>query len=111
MNSGPGSFFCQRSAGGHDAQLPGALRAKVDTGTAAARSAYAYLANYLEGEYLPDSVEADGVGLERYRRASHHFLLTEIDHEVVYHWAWREVAALRKQMAEAGRQIDPALGF
>ena len=111
VNSGSGSFFYQLSAGPHDAQVPDALQAEVDSGTAAARLAYAHLANYLEDEYLPDSVEADGVGLERYRRASRHFLLTEIDHEAVYHWAWQEVAALRAQMVEVGRQIDPALGF
>ena len=111
VNSGSGSFFYQLSAGPHDAQVPDALQAEVDTGAAAARLAYAHLANYLEDEYLPDSVEADGVGLERYRRASRHFLLTEIDHEAVYHWAWQEVAALRAQMVEVGRQIDPALGF
>ena len=111
VNSGSGSFFYQLSAGAHDAQVPDALQAEVDSGTAAARLAYAHLANYLEDEYLPDSVEADGVGLERYRRASRHFLLTEIDHEAVYHWAWQEVAALRAQMVEVGRQIDPALGF
>ena len=111
VNSGSGSFFYQLSAGAHDAQVPDALQAEVDTGAAAACSAYAHLANYLEDEYLPDSVEADGVGLERYRRASRHFLLTEIDHEAVYHWAWQEVAALRAQMVEVGRQIDPALGF
>ncbi len=111
VNSGSGSFFYQLSAGAYDAQVPDALQAEVDTGAAAARLAYAHLANYLEDEYLPDSVEADGVGLERYRRASRHFLLTEIDHEAVYHWAWQEVAALRAQMVEVGRQIDPALGF
>ncbi len=111
VNSGSGSFFYQLSAGAHDAQVPDALQAEVDSGTAAARLVYAHLANYLEDEYLPDSVEADGVGLERYRRASRHFLLTEIDHEAVYHWAWQEVAALRAQMVEVGRQIDPALGF
>ena len=111
VNSGSGSFFYQLSAGAHDAQVPDALQAEVDTGAAAARLAYAHLANYLEDEYLPDSVEADGVGLERYRRASRHFLLTEIDHEAVYHWAWQEVAALRAQMVEVGRQIDPALVF
>jgi uncharacterized protein (DUF885 family) len=111
VNSGPGSFFYQLLAGVSDAQMSDALRAEVDTGTAAARSAYAHLANYLESEYLPDSVEADGVGLERYRTASRHFLLTEVDHEAVYHWAWQEVAALRAQMVEVGRQIDPALGF
>ena len=111
VNSGSGSFFYQLSAGAHDAQVPDTLQAEVDTGAAAARLAYAHLANYLEDEYLPDSVEADGVGLERYRRASRHFLLTEIDHEAVYHWAWQEVAALRAQMVEVGRQIDPALGF
>ena len=111
VNSGPGSFFCQLLDGVSDAQMPDALRAEVDTGTVAARSAYAHLAHYLESEYLPDSVEADGVGLERYRTASRHFLLTEIDHETVYHWAWQEVAALRNQMTEASRQINPTLGF
>jgi uncharacterized protein (DUF885 family) len=111
VNSGPGSFFYQLLAGVSDTQMSDALRSEVDTGTAAACSAYAHLANYLESEYLSDSVEADGVGLERYRTASRHFLLTEVDHEAVYHWAWQEVAALRKQMTEAGRQIDPVLGF
>ena len=111
VNSGPGSFFYQLLAGVSDTQMSDALRSEVDTGAAAACSAYAHLANYLESEYLSDSVEADGVGLERYRTASRHFLLTEVDHEAVYHWAWQEVAALRKQMTEAGRQIDPVLGF
>lgn len=53
VNSGPGSFFYQLLAGVSDAQMSDALRAEVDTGTAAARSAYAHLANYLESEYLP----------------------------------------------------------
>ena len=48
VNSGPGSFFYQLLAGVSDAQMSDALRAEVDTGTAAARSAYAHLANYLE---------------------------------------------------------------
>ena len=111
VNSGAGSFFCDLSSAVSDAHVPDALQTEVDRGTVAARSAYAHLAHYLESECLADSVEADGVGLERYRTASRHFLLTEIDHETVYHWAWQEVAALRKQMTEASRQIDPTLGF
>ena len=111
VNSGAGSFFCELSSAASDAHVSDALQTEVDRGIVAARSAYAHLAHYLESECLADSVEADGVGLERYRTASRHFLLTEIDHETVYHWAWQEVAALRKQMTEASRQIDPTLGF
>lgn len=111
VNSGAGSFFCELSSAASDAHVSDALQTEVDRGIVAARSAYAHLAHYLESECLADSIEADGVGLERYRTASRHFLLTEIDHETVYHWAWQEVAALRKQMTEASRQIDPTLGF
>ena len=111
VNAGPGSFFEQLSGGARNAGVPDALQVEVDRGIAIARLAYQGLANYLENEYLPDSAEADGVGLERYSRASRYFLLSDIDHEAVYHWAWQEVAKLQEQLADASRQIDAALSF
>jgi uncharacterized protein (DUF885 family) len=78
----------------------------MESAMAAAKQASAAFASYLESTYLPDAPSADGVGRERYVRATRVFLGMEIDPEETYRWGWAQVADLRRQMVETAQLID-----
>jgi len=80
--------------------------ASMESAMAAAKQASAAFASYLESTYLPDAPSADGVGRERYVRATRVFLGMEIDPEETYRWGWAQVADLRRQMVETAQLID-----
>jgi len=63
-------------------------------------------AERLETIYLPHAPEADGVGIERYRRNARRFLGTDLDLEATYAWGWERIALLRARAHEVARQID-----
>ena len=72
-----------------------------------ARDAMAGFADYLESTYLPDTVEVNGVGRERYIAAAERFLGLEIDPIETYEWGWEEVNRLQHAMVDAARGVDP----
>jgi uncharacterized protein (DUF885 family) len=74
---------------------------------AEARGVFAALADYLEGEYLPDAVDRDAVGEERYVRLARRFLGTDLDPHATYEWGWEEVARLRAAMSRVADEIRP----
>ncbi len=76
-----------------------------------AKSAASSFADYLETTYLPQAPEADGVGRDRYLRATRRFLGMGIDPEETYRWGWQQVRALREQMVDTAAQIDPSLSL
>jgi uncharacterized protein (DUF885 family) len=84
-----------------------ALASRVADGAAAARAAYADLADYLESVYLPSAVESDAVGEERYVSLARQFLGEEIDPHAAYEWGWDEIARLRARMDAVGEEILP----
>lgn len=70
------------------------------------RDAMAGFADYLESTYLPDTVEVNGVGRERYIAAAERFLGLEIDPIETYEWGWEEVNRLQHAMVDAARGVD-----
>ena len=84
-----------------------ALGARVTTGIDRAREAFGGLAEYLERDYLPSTVVADGVGEERYSRLARRFLGSAPDLREAYAWGWEEVARLLRRMEETAAAILP----
>lgn len=84
-----------------------AMVARLEDAVAAARRAFAEMADYLEQEYLPDAAASDAVGEERYVRHARRFLGADLDPHATYRWGWDEVARLRSRMEEVGAQISP----
>jgi uncharacterized protein (DUF885 family) len=74
-----------------------------------ARAAYGDLADWLEQSYLPFAREEDGVGRERYLRATEYFLGIGIDLDETYEWGWSEVHRLRAEMVSTSAEIDADL--
>jgi len=107
-HSGDGSFFeglvPELLAEGVGTDL---LASRVAEGAAAARRAYAGIADYLESSYLPSAVESDAVGAERYVRLATRYLGDDLDPSATYEWGWSEVARLRARMEETAREIAP----
>ena len=85
----------------------GELKEQMSDATTRAKEAFASFAEYLESTYLPDATVADGVGRERYLRATRRFLGTDIDPEETYQWGWSQVRSLRDQMVETAALVDP----
>jgi uncharacterized protein (DUF885 family) len=84
-----------------------ALGRQVAGGVAGAKTAFGEIAGYLERDYLPSAVEADGVGEERYSRLARRFLGSAPDLRQTYAWGWEEVARLLRRMEETAAAILP----
>ncbi len=91
---------------GHGMTDP-ALARRVESAVPLACGAYAALSDWLEGEYLPRSAEADGVGRERYVRAMRRFLGARPDPEETCAWGWSEVRRIHGEMARLAEVIAP----
>lgn len=83
------------------------LAGGLDSAIQQARMAYLAMADWLHAEYLPRAVKRNAVGRERYVRAAHRFLGTDIDPQETYAWGWSEVADLRARMKAAAAEIEP----
>ncbi len=79
------------------------LRTAID----GAKSVQGEFGVWLTDAYLPNAVDRDGVGRERYVRAARTFLGTEIDPVETYQWGWSQVAELRARMKEVADEILP----
>ena len=79
-------------------------RGPIDKAIDQARRAYGEFADWLGDSYLSKAVQRNAVGRERYVRAAHRFLGTDIDPEETYAWGWSEVAALKARMEAARRR-------
>ncbi len=90
-----------------DAEVPGGVRAALDTAAAAASQAAAQLRGWLSGEYLPQADGTpDGVGAERYRRWARLFSGATLDLAETYQWGWSQYTDLWAQLqAEAGQVL------
>ncbi|WP_315504004.1 DUF885 domain-containing protein [Actinomyces radicidentis] len=74
--------------------LPTSLTDELAEAAAVARAGYAEVAEALEREILPLAGEADGVGRERYERASRRFLGAVVDLDETYEWGRERLAAI-----------------
>lgn len=72
------------------------------------RRAAGEFADYVEQEYLPHAVEADGVGRERYLSAADGFLGMRIDPMETYEWGWSEVRRIQQAMTDVAAELDPS---
>ena len=106
-HAGEESAFSALAATYAEAGVGDDLAGQLDAAILRARDAYGEMADWLTETYLPKSVKKNAVGRERYVRAAHHFLGTDIDPEETYEWGWSEVADLRSRMEAAAAEIRP----
>jgi uncharacterized protein (DUF885 family) len=106
-HAGEGSAFADLAAEYGSAGVGDELKESLDTAIGRARTAYGEMAEWLSDVYLPHSTPRNAVGRERYVRAAHRFLGTDIDPEETYAWGWSEVADLRARMEAAAAEIKP----
>ncbi|MFJ6027539.1 DUF885 domain-containing protein [Pseudarthrobacter sp. NPDC092424] len=102
-------FFARLAADAATATGPlgSATQKMLDDGAAAARGAYARLAEFLETELLPSAPEKDAVGRARYALASRSFLGATVDLEETYAWGVEELDRLIAQQEEVAGVIRP----
>ncbi|MEV7131857.1 DUF885 domain-containing protein [Arthrobacter sp. NPDC093128] len=102
-------FFAKMAAGAKtkEGPLSAALQAKLDDGTAAARAAYANLADFLSTELLPVAPAKDAVGRDRYALASREFLGATVDLDETYAWGVQELERLIAEQERVAAEIRP----
>ncbi len=108
--SGDASSFYQLREKLDDAPFESdGLRARLDEAIDGATAAYRSFNEYLQSTYLPNAVEPDGVGEERYLLATKTYLGTEIDPRATYRWGWDEVERLWGELQTACAAIKPGV--
>ena len=107
IHAGADSAFVALTRTYAESNLGGGLEAQLSDAVSTARSAYGEMAGWLTSTYLPESVGTDAVGRERYVRAAHRFLGTDINPDETYAWGWSQVAELRARMKAAAAEIKP----
>jgi uncharacterized protein (DUF885 family) len=81
------------------------VRAELERGAAAAQSAYARLADFLERDLAPRAPERDAVGRDRYALFSREFLGATVDLDETYEWGLDELARIVDEQEAVARQI------
>lgn len=83
----------------------GALLADLEKAARTAREGAATIAAFLSEELAPVAREADGVGRERYERASREFLGARIDLDETYEWGIESLARITAEQEELAKEI------
>lgn len=83
----------------------------VSTAVEIARAACLDFAEWLRHQYLPAAVEADGVGVDRYRIGADAYLGMSLDLDETYQWGWSEVHRIRAEMERTATDIDSTLSL
>ncbi|MEU7481042.1 DUF885 domain-containing protein [Lentzea sp. NPDC042327] len=99
-----GTFFGSFVA---KADVPGSVRADLDSGAAAASAAYADFASFLRTSLAPLAPEKDAVGEERYRLGSRYFTGSKLDLAEAYAWGWEEFLSIEAEMKEVAARLKP----
>jgi uncharacterized protein (DUF885 family) len=84
-----------------------ALHARLTQVAERATRAYSALGRYLIEEYLPDAVERDAVGPERYARWAAVFNGIDLDLRATYDWGWDELHRIEHAMGSVADRIVP----
>jgi uncharacterized protein (DUF885 family) len=92
---------------GEAVSLPESLKADLERGAAAARTATADYARFLRDELAPLGRDKDAVGRDRYRLHSRSFLGATIDLDETYAWGFAELARIEGEMAAVADKIVP----
>ncbi|MDO5025005.1 MAG: DUF885 domain-containing protein [Trueperella sp.] len=81
------------------------LGTELADGVAAARQAYGELAEFLRTEILPQAVESDAFGRERYERRIRQFVGAKVDLDETYEWGLTELARIRAEQQEIAHEL------
>ncbi len=87
------------------------LAGEVERHLGRVRAAAEDTARWLEASYLPVAPERDGVGPERYHRALHGHLGTDLDVDETTAWAWEQLGVLLARAEQVAARIDPDAGM
>jgi len=82
------------------------LQDDVDRWLATAAEAAHATADWLQGTYRPAAPDRDAVGPERYHRALHGLLGTDLDLGETEAWAWEELGNLLRRAEQVAARID-----
>jgi uncharacterized protein (DUF885 family) len=88
-------------------ELPGSLTADLERAAGSAATAYAGLAEFLEGELAANAGAADAVGRELYALRSRHFLGATVDLDETYAWGIDELARMVAEQESIANEILP----
>src|SRR5690606_23774742 len=101
------SFFTTFTAGAQPDGAPaeGALATYLSDGAAAAREAYARLADVLRTELAPQAPTEDAVGRERYELWSRYFLGARVDLDETYEWGLAELDRIVAEQEALAEQL------
>ncbi|MGO4956743.1 DUF885 domain-containing protein [Luteococcus sp. Sow4_B9] len=86
-----------------DPQVEGELARSIEV----ARRSFKQAAERLRTEFLPQAVEEDGIGIERYRYFSRRAIGARINLQETYQWGLQEVARLEREERETAERILP----
>ncbi len=90
------------------ADVPPALRGRLDAAARAAAAAVSELAGWLAGEYLPRAEGTpDGAGRDRYLIGARRWTGADIDPATVYDWGWEQYRELAGQLRAEAAAILP----
>ena len=78
----------------------------IETGVAAAKSAFSDMARYLREGYAPRAPEREGCGDERYALLTGVFLGAEIDAGETYQWGWEQLHEIEREMEATASRIS-----
>jgi uncharacterized protein (DUF885 family) len=65
------------------------------------------MSDWMRTSYLPETKEADGVGLETYSAWARHFTGADLDLRETYEWGLQDLAAINARMWEVALKIKP----
>lgn len=105
--AGPGSAYEQLIRRAVESRVPSHSEHRLSRAVQVAQAEAALFSAWLESDYLPHAVTADGVGRDRFVRKARSFLGMEIDPDEVYAWGWDEIDSIRAEMGRVARLVDP----
>ncbi|WP_182113358.1 MULTISPECIES: DUF885 domain-containing protein [unclassified Actinotalea] len=109
--SGDGSFFDSFVTGTtvdaalDDSAACQAIRRDLSEGAAAAKQAYARIAEFLREELIAQAPQADAFGRERYALWSRYFLGARVDLDETYRWGLEELDRVIAEQEAVAAQI------
>jgi uncharacterized protein (DUF885 family) len=89
------------------ADVPEALRRRLDRHAAEANTAVEDFGRFLREELAPLGRDREAVGRDRYALASRYFLGATVDLEETYAWGWEELHRIETEMAQVAGTIAP----
>ncbi|WP_025273579.1 DUF885 domain-containing protein [Haloglycomyces albus] len=94
-----------------DAYGDGDLREELTQAFDAVYRAFEDFSTYLEKEYAPGALDADGVGIERYQVAARLMTGSDLDLREAYDWGWEELHRIEAEMEAEAERILPGAGL